>query len=492
MPRLTAATLDQANSGVATPPYDRAGLVTGIAHFGMGGFHRAHQALMIDELLRRGEAREWAITGIGVRPEDSRMRAALGEQDGLYTLIEKHADGAQDARVIGSILGMLTLADDGAEAVLELLSTPTTRIVSLTVTEGGYNINQSTGEFLIDAPDVVADLAEGAMPRTVFGLIVEALRRRREAGTTPFTVMSCDNLPDNGRVAHRSILAFAEAKDPELAAWIDAEVAFPNSMVDRITPATTDADRRSALELTGLEDAWPVVCETFFQWVLQDSFVNGRPPYELARVELVDDVEPYEMMKLRLLNSSHQGLCYFGYLLGYRFVADATSDPLISGLLRNYIGREAIPTLRPIGGVDPAEYGETCISRFRNPQVGDTVARLCAESSDRIPKWLLPVVFDLLAEGRSVDFSAAIVASWARYARGVDEQGEPIEVVDNRREQVMAAAAPSDDPLAFIRDPELFGDLAERPEFTEPYLYALTALNERGARALLTELAERA
>ena len=489
MSHLSSETLSSINADVSAPVYDRSKITAGIAHFGVGGFHRAHQALVIDELLRQGEAKDWGIVGLGVRPEDSGMRAALQKQNGLYTLVEKHADGTRDARIIGSILGMLTVHDDGVDAILDLLTAPTTRIVSLTVTEGGYNINQSTGEFLLDTPAIAADLVDGARPGTVFGLITEALRLRREAGTASFTVMSCDNLQDNGRIAERAILTFARAKDADLAGWIEQHTRFPNSMVDRITPVTTDEDREEAAKLTGHDDDWPVVCEPFFQWVLEDSFGDGRPPYELTRVQLVDDVEPYELMKLRLLNASHQGLCYFGHLLGYRLADEATSDPLIADLLRRYMSDEASLTLRPLPGIDVAAYCENLISRFRNPEIRDTVARLCAESSDRIPKWLVPVIRERLDAGGSVVRSAAIVASWARYATGVDEQGKPIEVVDNLRDQVMAAAVPTDDPLAFVRDEKLFGDLAQRPGFTEPYLHALEMLRTQGAKALLTELA---
>jgi len=486
MNRLSSATLHE--SAVPVPGYDRSDLTVGIAHFGVGGFHRAHQALVIDELLRQGEASDWAIMGLGVRPQDSAMRAALTAQDGLYTLVEKHADGTRDARVIGSVLGMLTVPEDGAEAVLAVLTAPTTRIVSLTVTEGGYNINQSTGDFLLDTPEVAADLVADAVPATVFGLVVEALQRRRAAGTAPFTVMSCDNLQDNGRIARRAMLSFAEAKDAELAAWIAEHVYFPNSMVDRITPVTTDGDRAETATLTGLEDAWPVVCEPFFQWVLEDSFVNGRPPYEKARVHVVDDVEPYELMKLRLLNASHQAVAHLGCLRGYVLVDDAMRDPHLEDLLRRYMSEEARPTLHPVPGIDLDEYCDELISRFSNPEVRDTIARLCAEASDRIPKWLVPVIIERLDAGGDVTRAAAVVAGWARCATGVGEQGETIEIVDGRREQIMAAAAPSDDPLAFVRDRALFGDLAEREGFTVPYLHALSVLNSDGSEALLAEL----
>lgn len=496
MPRLSPAALDRLAPHAVRPSYDRAGLVPGIVHFGVGGFHRAHQAMIIDDLLgdaeTADEARDWAIMGVGVRDDDSRMRAALAEQDGLYTLVEKAADGSRSVRVIGSILGMLTLRDDGVAAVLDLLTAPSTRIVSLTVTEGGYNISQSTGEFLLDTPDVVADLLEGAEARTVFGLVTEALRRRRAEGVAPFTVMSCDNLQDNGEIAKRAILAFARAKDPELAGWIEREVAFPCSMVDRITPATTDGDREEVSQSIGLEDAWPVVCEPFFQWVLEDSFVNGRPPYERTRVQLVDDVAPYELMKLRLLNASHQVISQFGRLLGYRLIDETMSDPLISAAMRRYMRDEAVPTLRSVPGIDLAAYQEELVTRFGNPGVRDTVARVCFGGSDRIAQFVVPVIRERLDAGQPAEVAIATVAAFARCAAGADDLGNPIDIEDDRKEQMIAAAAPSDDPLRFVRDPLLYGDLAEREAFTAPYLRALEVLNTRGAKALLEQLQERA
>ncbi|PFG30103.1 mannitol dehydrogenase family protein [Paramicrobacterium agarici] len=485
--QLSAASLE-ALSGVAVPSYDRSRVTAGIVHFGVGGFHRAHQAKVIDDLLSQGVADDWGICGVGVMPSDKRMRDVLEAQDHLYTLVEKHADGELTARVIGSIVDYLYAPDD-PEAVIERMADPSIRIVSLTVTEGGYNINQVTGEFQLDDARVAHDLTSDA-PETVFGLVVEALRRRRDRGITPFTVMSCDNLQNNGEVARHAFTAFAHAKDADLAAWIDDNVLFPNSMVDRITPVTTDADRAEIARQFGIDDAWPVVCEPFFQWVLQDRFTDGRPPYQDAGVEVVDDVEPYEFIKLRLLNSSHQGLCYFGYLMGYRYAHDATQDPLISEFLLAYMNIDATPTLKPVPGLDIETYKPQLIERFSNPGIRDTVARLCAESSDRIPKWLLPVVRDQLAMPEPhVQFAAAIVASWARYAEGVDEQGEPIDVVDRLKERVMAAAQRyPDDKHGFLRDEELFGNLVDEPVFVEAYDRVLSSLQEVGARETLRML----
>lgn len=489
MTALTQETVAALPHEVATPSYDRSSLTVGIVHVGVGGFHRAHQAMYLDRLMNDGKALDWAICGVGVLPGDARMRDALAAQDGLYTLVLKHPDGTREARVIGSITEYL-LAPDDPEAVIEKMADPAVRIVSLTVTEGGYNIHPVTGEFAAAA--VRADLAPGAPPATVFGLVTEALRRRRARGIAPFTVMSCDNIQGNGDVARRSFTAFARLVDADLAAWIEDAVAFPNSMVDRITPATTDADREAVAGQFGVRDAWPVTCEPFTQWVLEERFPAGRPPFEEAGVQVVADVEPYELMKLRLLNAGHQALCYFGYLSGYRYVHEAAADAAITAFLLDYMRIEATPTLRPVPGVDLDAYQRTLIERFANPEVRDTLARLCAESSDRIPKWLLPVVREQLARGGEVTRAAAVVAGWARYAEGVDESGEPIAVVDRLKEQLTAIAKTQRErPTAFIENPDLFGDLAADRRFVEPYLHALASLHTWGARATVRELAGR-
>jgi len=488
---LNAQTLAEHAEHVPTPTYDRSVVRTGIAHIGVGGFHRAHLAAYLDALMRQGQALEWGICGIGVLPSDRRMQEALLAQDGLYTLVVKHADGTYEPRVIGSLVHYLFAPDD-PEAVLEQLADPGTRIVSLTVTEGGYNIDSTTGQFQGDVPEVRRDLEPGAVPRTVFGLVTEALVRRRDRGVPAFTVLSCDNVQGNGDTARSSFAAFAALRDAELGQWVRTQVSFPNCMVDRITPGTTAEDRAEVASRFGIEDRWPVVCEPFTQWVLEDAFPLGRPPLQDAGVQLVTDVEPYEFMKLRLLNASHQALCYFGYLAGYRLVHEVCQDPLFAAFLTAYMDREATPTLDPVPGVDLAHYKRQLLQRFSNPQVRDTVARLCAESSDRIPKWLLPVLRHNLASGGEVRLAAAVVASWARYAEGADEQGEPIDVADRRREPLMAAAARSrQDPLAFVAQREVFGDLADEPRFTAAYVDTLTSLHERGARVTLQDLMAR-
>ncbi len=484
---LSNATLASLPEAVPGPTYDRDAVSVGIVHLGVGGFHRAHEAMYVDRLMNRGLAMDWGICGVGVMPHDRGMRNALGAQDCLFTLVVKSPDGTVEPRVIGSIVEYLFAPDD-ADAVVERMADPRVRIVSLTITEGGYNISAVSGEFDRANPDVRHDLEPGAVPRTTFGLVTEAIERRRRRGVPPFTIVSCDNIQGNGEVARRSFAAFAAMRSPELAACV-REMHFPTSMVDRITPATTDADRAELAERFGVQDRWPVVCEPFIQWVLEDSFGAGRPPLEQAGVQVVADVEPYELMKLRLLNASHQALCYFGYLAGYRLVHEVCQDPLFAAFVRAYMDREGSPTLPTVPGIDLGDYKSTLIERFSNPAVRDTVARLCAESSDRIPKWLLPVIRVNLAAGRDVTLAAAVVASWARYAEGVDEQGAPIEVVDQLRASLMAnAGRQHDDPLAFVANRDVFGDLVDDERFTTAYTAALGSLHRVGARATLEAL----
>ena len=452
---------------IATPNYDRGGIGVGIAHFGVGGFHRAHQAMYVDRLLQRGLAREWGICGIGVMPADRRMRDVLRAQDGLYTLILEHPDGGRDARVIGSIVDYRYAPDD-PEATIELLAAPATRIISMTITEGGYQVRDGG---------------------SVFGLIVEALSRRRDRGIGAPTIVSCDNIEHNGEVARRAVTAHVELLHPGLVDWVAEHTRFPSSMVDRITPVTTPDIIAGAERDFGVADEWPVVAEAFASWVLEDDFADGRPPLEEAGVLLVDDVSPYESMKLRLLNAGHQCLCYFALAVRVPHGARRGARPVVrripAGLFRfrSHSDAAAGPRHRS------AAYSRELIERFANPGVRDTVARLCAYSSDRIPTWLLPVIRDNLANGGPVRLASAAVASWARYAEGSDEAGEPIEVVDNLAGSLVPIArSQRGHPTAFIENTALFGDLAQVPRFVEAYRWALDSLHSRGARATLEAL----
>ena len=469
--KLNAATLPEIP--IAKPGYDRDEITVGIVHFGVGGFHRAHQAMYVDQLLEKGAAKDWGICGVGVMPADRRMADVMAAQDGLYTLVIEHPDGSREPRVIGSIVDYRYAPDD-PEAVVELIAAPSTRIVSLTITEGGYDIDHQP--------------AGGV---SVFALVTDALARRRDRGLPSPTIVSCDNIEGNGDVARQAFTAHAERTHPGLAEWMAEHTRFPNSMVDRITPVTSpDVIEALATEF-GVEDRWPVAAEPFTSWVLEDDFSDGRPPYEDVGVLLVDDVTPYELMKLRLLNASHQSLCYFAYLAGYRLVHEAAGDPLFADFLLDYMESEATPTLKPVPGIDLPDYRRTLIERFANPGVRDTIVRLCFGSSDRIPKWLLPVIRENLRSGAPIRLSAATVASWARYAEGVDEQGEPIDVQDQLADSLVPLArSQREHPTAFIENTAVFGDLAKESRFVDAYLWALDSLHRKGARATLESLVQ--
>ncbi|SNR60056.1 mannitol dehydrogenase family protein [Blastococcus mobilis] len=487
---LNADTLPTLAGTVAIPTYDRRRVRTGMVHIGVGGFHRAHQAMYLDRLMNAGLAHDWGICGVGVLPADRRVRDAFAAQDGLYTLVVKHPDGSLEPSIIGSIVEYL-LAPDDPDAVVEKMAHPDTRIVSLTITERGYNTDPVTGVFDGDTPDVRADVRPDAVFRTTFGLVTEALARRRTRGLPPFTVLSCDNLPGNGDVARRAFTAFATLRGADLGAWVEREVSFPNGMVDRITPFTTADDVAMVRDHFGIEDAWPVMCEPFAQWVVEDRFPTGRPPWEEAGVQLVDDVTPYEAMKLRLLNGSHQAMAYFAGLAGYQHVHEACQDPLFIGFLRDYMDREVAPTLAAVPEVDLENYKRTLLDRFASAAVADTVARLCVQTSALIPKYVLPVLRAGLASGGEVHRAAAVVASWARFAEGWDDHGRPIPLVDRHAGRLRANASRlGEDPLAFVSDRDIFGDLVDDERFVTPYRRALTCLRERGARATLTELAD--
>ncbi|QFP75268.1 mannitol dehydrogenase family protein [Deinococcus sp. AJ005] len=480
MTQLNLNNLDQLDPSVAVPEYDPRTLRTGIVHFGVGGFHRSHEAMYLDRVLNAGDHADWGICGVGVLPGDTKMREVLEAQDHLYTLVTKSPAGDVDTRVIGSVHDFLFAPDD-PEKVIEKLADPATRIVSLTVTEGGYSLNNATGEFDPTGADIAHDLQAGAVPRTVFGLITEGLRRRHERGIPPFTVMSCDNIQGNGHVTQKVLSAFARLKNPDLGDWIAREVAFPNSMVDRITPMTTDRDRKELSAQSGIEDGWPVVGESFTQWVLEDHFTLGRPPLETVGVQVVRDVEPYELMKLRLLNAAHQAMGYLGLLAGYTYAHEVCRQPAFVEFLLGYMAREGAPTLKPVPGMDLNAYQHQLIERFASTAIQDTLARLIFDGSERIPKFLLPVVRDQLAGEAKISHAALVVASWAAYLEAVDADGPVPPLQDQRGPALLEAVRrEATQPGAFLQLRELFGDLGDDARFKAAYLAARKSLRQLG------------
>lgn len=492
MTRLSLAALARLPADVQRPSYDVAATGTGIVHLGIGAFHRAHQAVAVDDRLAAGES-GWGVVGVSLRSPDT--RDALEPQDGLYTVLVR--SGAGDSpRVIGAVRRLL-VAPENPAAVLAAMASPATRIVSLTVTEKGYCHDPATGELRPDHPDVAGDLASPADPVSAPGFLVEALRIRREQGSAPFTVLCCDNLPANGETVRRVVTGFARLRDPDLADWIDGEVAFPSTMVDRIVPATTDADRAAVAARLGVGDAWPIATEPFSQWVIEDRFCAGRPRFEEAGAELVADVAPYELMKLRLLNGAHSTLAYLGYLAGYETIAETVADAHFSRLVRGLWDEEVIPTLSVPPGADLQAYTGSLLARFANPALRHRTWQIAMDGSQKLPQRLLGTIRERLAAGAPFPRLALGVAAWMRYVAGTDDRGRPIDVRDplaGRFKEAAAQAGPDPESLVdrLLAVREVFGsDLAHDRRFRDPVLDALRALAANGASRTVASMAQR-
>jgi mannitol 2-dehydrogenase len=484
--KLNQSNLKHLSPEVRVPSYDRSRLAQSIVHVGVGGFHRGHQAVYLDDLLHEPGSTEWGICGVGLLKHDDRMRDVMAAQDRLYTVCERSAQG-ESARVIGSLAAFLYAPGD-PQAVIEKMASPECRIVSLTITEGGYYINEGTGEFDDTHPDIQHDLAHPKEPLCSFGYLAEALDRRRARGLAPFTVMSCDNLQGNGHVAQRMLSAFVERRDPALARWLSEHGAFPNSMVDRIVPATTDEHRALVRERFGIDDGWPVMTEPFKQWVIEDHFVSGRPAWEQVGAQMTADVMPYEKMKIRLLNASHQAMCYIGMLLGYQFAHETMEDPQIRRLVQTMMDVEVTPILPPVPGIDLTQYKRTLIERFANPAIRDQLSRIGTEGSARVPKFVLPSVLDQLPRGGPVKLLSFTVAAWFRYLTGSDDQGRAMPIIDPQKDKLVEHAKRGGaNPATMLSLHQLFGDvLPTAPAFRDEVARALASFYEKGARATLT------
>lgn len=481
---LSRNSLSRLPETVQRPSYQRTQQSAGIVHIGVGNFHRAHQAIYLDDLFNRGKALDWAIVGAGVRPGDVRMRSALEQQDWLYTVVEAE-DGHKQARVNGAMIDFVPVESNN-QALIAQMQLPQTRIVSLTVTEGGYCINPATGLFDPDHPEIRADARTPAQPQSVFGAILRGLQLRRETGLAPFTVLSCDNLPSNGEVTRNAVLGLANLYDPELAKWIADEVAFPSGMVDRITPATSERERKILGELFDLQDNWPVFCEPFRQWVLEDHFTLGRPPFEEVGVTFTEHVEVFELMKIRILNGGHAAIAYPAALMDIHLVDEAMRHPLIKDFLRKLENEEIIPIVPPVPDMDLHAYYELIATRFANPEVRDTIPRLCQDGSNRQPKFILPSTRDRLQQGLAVPGLALVSALWCRYCAGTTDSGKAIEVDDPSVDTLTQAAfAAKDRPQAFLEIRSIFGELAENPSFTEAFASSLQSLWANGTAATL-------
>ncbi|MBL8597060.1 MAG: mannitol dehydrogenase family protein [Devosia sp.] len=480
---LSRDAFDELAATAAVPHYDPAALKAGIVHFGVGNFHRAHQAVYLDDLFNLGLDHDWGLIGAGVRPGDDAMRLKLEAQNWLTTVVEQEAD-ASTARVTAPMIGHLPVGDSAA--IIAQLAEPAIRIVSLTITEGGYYIDPATQAFDPTHPEIAWDAQNIAAPRTVFGLILAGLRARRDAGIAPFTVMSCDNIPGNGHVTQNAVAGLAELVDPELARWVRSSVAFPNGMVDRITPATTDRERALLRGTFGIADRWPVFCETFKQWVLEDNFPLGRPTLEKVGVQFVPDVAPFEHMKIRILNGGHATIAYPAALLDIHFVHEAMENALVRGFLETVEREEIIPIVPPVPDTDLDDYYALIDRRFSNPKIGDTITRLCLDGSNRQPKFILPSAADRIAQGKGVAGLALVSAFWARYCYGTSDSGRTIAPNDpNWTRLSETAKRAKDDPAAWLGMTDIFGRLALEPAYVAAFSHALRTIWATGTKATL-------
>ncbi|GGH22189.1 mannitol dehydrogenase [Alsobacter metallidurans] len=485
LPRLSPATLTQLKPGVALPGYDRDRLRVGIVHLGLGAFVRAHGMLYTDDALAQDFA-AWGYAGVSLKRPDQRDR--LAPQGGLYTALRRDSDGVK-ARIVGNLKATLVAPED-PEAVVAMMADAAARIVSLTITEKGYCHDPATGQLDEHHADIRHDLENHDAPRTAVGIIVEALERRRVNGIAPFTVLCCDNLPHNGQLVSGLVRDFAALRDTGLAAWIEAHGAFPSTMVDRIVPATTQADIDAAAEATGLYDAAPVTHEPFRQWVIEDAFVDGaRPAWHKAGAQIVADVAPYEHMKLRLLNGSHSALAYLGYLAGCETVVDAVSNPALRAFVKALWREEVIPAVPAPAGVDLGGYADDLLERFSNSSIRHRTWQIAMDGSQKLPQRILATIRDRLDAGLPFPRLALAVAAWIRYVGGVDERGQPIDVRDPlaqtlRQALDQAGQSPAARVAAMLRQDAIFGaDLPHAPAFVQAVTDAYAILLARGAVA---------
>ncbi len=468
---LSSETLRRLDPRISIPTYARDAPGGGIVHIGVGGFHRAHQAVYLDDLCRAGVS-DWSITGAGVLAGDAAMASALQAQGYLYTLVTRDSR-ATDVRVIGSITDYLLAAND-IEPLAARIAHPDTRIVSMTITEGGYPVDEASGGFMAPPAD--------ALPPT-FEALARALGRRRDAGLGGLTVQSCDNVMGNGDTAKAATLGVCAMVEPGLESWVERNVAFPNSMVDRITPQTSDADREFLATEYGLVDRWPVVAEPFIQWVIEDAFAHGRPPYEDAGALVTHDVRPYEILKLRILNAGHSTTTYMAALIGHVYIHEILADPLLAQFLRRFHDDEVTPSLPPVPGIDVEDYKRVVAERFANPEVRDQVARVCLDGTSKFPKFLVPTIESQLDKRGPIRLSALALAGWCQYLLGRDDQGRQITLSADPRldEAVEFARASLIKPAAFLGFDDVFGSrLPADPRFVSAFVEALDSIRQEG------------
>ena len=475
--QLKQQNINSIASQLPCPTYERDLVKSGIVHIGVGGFHRSHQAYYIHQLLGDAQNSEWGICGIGLREGDRKMATILEQQDCLYTLITQHPEGHETCEVIGSIVDYI-FAFETPDLAIDRMAHAETKIVSLTITEGGYNFNTNTGAFDFDNPDIQHDLQYPNNPKTVFGYLAAALDKRRNDGLAAFTILSCDNIQHNGAVTRSMFLSFIKKKKPSLYNWIKNEVCFPNSMVDRITPVTPQSSIDFLETKHQLKDAWPIVCEPYIQWVIEDNFSNGRPPLEKLGVQFVPDVTPYEKMKIRLLNAGHSVLGIPGAIHGHDTINACMEDKIFATFMRQFMDNEVTPQLGEIEGIDLTDYKNSLEKRFANPNIKDGVRRICSESSAKLSKFLIPTILENLATEGSIRYGTFILAAWCYYSdKRMDINHNEIDVIDERKEELHRNAKQTEqNRLNFLRIPDIFGNLPDNKRFIKEYSKMIEAI----------------
>lgn len=466
--------------------YDRNQVKAGIVHIGVGNFHRAHEEFYTNKLLEDPTQQQWGICGVALLPGDEPLYKALQEQDNIYTLTVCGRDGKDEVYTIGSLVELIWgIADP--EAVINKIADKNIRIITLTITEGGYNIDKSTGSFILDNESIRQDIAHPHTPKTVFGFVAEGLRKRKEAGNGPITILSCDNLQHNGNTAKKAFTSFIEAQDAALAEWVATNVTFPNSMVDRITPATTPADIERLNKKNGTNDKAPVYCEDFIQWVIEDNFIAGRPAWENVGVEFTDDVAAYENMKLSLLNASHEMLSFPAFLSGYRKVDDAMHDERIARYLRTFMDKDITPYVPAPGNTDLELYKQTLIERFGNRSVSDQLSRLCFDGVSKIPVYIMPNLIQMIRDHADLTRVAFFIAAYRHYLKyKTDDKGETFEINDPWLSAEDYKLIESNDPLDFLAlSPFRSTDLKEAGELVDVYTRMVGAIKDKGIMPVL-------
>jgi len=476
---------------VKKPNYDRDNVKTSIVHIGVGNFHRSHEEFLTNKLMEKTGNLNYGICGIGMLDNDRRIYNILKDQDGLYTVMIKELDGTISPHIIGSLTEFL-FAPENPIAVVEKMADPNIKIISMTITEGGYNIDKSLENLKPNKSVISENMRNPSTPKTVFEYLTQAFKLRKERGLPGCTIQSCDNIQGNGDMAKNTLLKYVSIVEPEIEDWIKENVSFPNAMVDRITPITVPADIKRLREEFMIDDQWPVVCEPFIQWVIEDKFIQGRPEWEKVGAQFVDDVVPYEHMKLRLLNAGHSVLGILGALHGYKTIDESAHNKNFLKFLKDFMDKEATPTLGKLGKVDLKEYKESLITRFQNTYIKDLVSRICLESSAKIPIFLLSTVREQLKTNANISRAAFIVAAWCKYNDGKDENGNTYNIEDAMSNELIRAAALShQNPICFLEIKEIFGDLSQNKIFVDAFLESLNMLRNKKVEDCVIELNNR-